>query len=59
MLAFLLDFGTVMSPVGNNLRKLSTSAQLQNLPLSNGIKIVSVPEGFMAKSGAHTLTFKT
>ena len=32
----------VMSPIGISLRKLSTCAQLQTFPLSNGIKIVSV-----------------
>ena len=31
-----------MLPIGINLRKLSTDAQLQTFPLSNGIKIVSV-----------------
>jgi len=30
-----------------------------NLPLSNGIKIVSVHPAFMAKSGAQSLTFKS
>ena len=30
-----------------------------NLPLSNGIKIVSVLQAFMAKSGAQSLTFKS
>jgi len=43
---FLRFFGLrhlVVSPIGSSLRRLDTSAQLQTfLPLSNGIKIVSV-----------------
>ena len=42
---FLRFFGLrhlVLSPNGNSLTKLNTGAQLQTLPLSNGIKIVSV-----------------
>ena len=42
---FLPFFGLrhlVMSTVGGNLRKLNTGAQTTSLPLSNGIKIVSV-----------------
>jgi len=44
----LLFFGLrhfVVSPYGGSLRKLNTGAQL-NLPLSNGIKIVSVLQCF-------------
>ena len=42
---FLPYFGlrhSVVSPIGSNLRKLSTDAQLLTFPLSNGIKIISV-----------------
>jgi len=42
---FLPIFGLrhlVLSPIGNNLTKLNMGTTTTNLPLSNGIKIVSV-----------------
>jgi len=57
---FAVFFGfrnLVMSTVGGILRKLNMGT---NLPLSNGIKIVSMLfNAFMAKSGTQTLTFKS
>jgi len=43
--------------VGGNLRKLNTGAYYKPSRLSNGIKIVSVFQPFMAKLCAQTLTF--
>ena len=55
---FLPFFGLrhfVMSPIGINLRKLSTIAcTTTNLPLSNGIKIVSVLQRLHGEIG-HTI----
>jgi len=50
----------VVSPVGGDLRKLNTNAQLQNLPLSNGIKMFFCIPTFSWRNRAHKLlTFKS
>jgi len=49
----------VMSPVGINLRKLSTDEQLQTFPYSTASNSFLYSNAFMAKSGAQTLTFKS
>jgi len=49
----------VMSPIVTNLRKLSTSAQLQTFPYPTASKSFLYCNAFMAKSGAQTLTFKS
>jgi len=49
----------VMSPIGINLRKLSTSAQPQTFPYPTASKSFLYSKAFMAKSGAQTLTFKS
>jgi len=49
----------VMSPIGINLRKLSTSAKLQTFPYPTASKLFLYSNAFMAKSGAQTLTFKS
>jgi len=45
----------VMSPIGINLRKLSTGAQLQTFPYLTASKSFQYSNAFMAKSGAQTL----
>jgi len=49
----------VVSPVGSNLRKMSTGAQLQTFPYPTVSKLLLYPNAFMVKSGAQTLTFKS
>ena len=49
----------VMSPIGINLRKLSTGAQLQTFPYPTVLKSFLCSNAFMAKFGAQTLTFKS
>jgi len=59
---FLHFFGIrhlVVSPVGIDLRKLSTGAQLQTFPYPTASKSSLYSNAFMAKSGAQTLTFKS
>jgi len=59
---FLPFFGLrhlVMSPIGINLRKLSTGAQLQTFPYPTASKSFLYSNVFMAKSGALTMTFKS
>ena len=46
---------SVVSPVGSNLRKLSTGAQLQTFPYPTVSKSFLYSNTFMAKSGAQTL----
>jgi len=48
----------VISPIGINLRKLSTGAQLQTFPYPTASKSVMYSNAFMAKLGAQTLAFK-
>jgi len=48
-----------MSPIGINLRKLSTGAQLQTFPYPTASKLFLYSNAFMAKLGAQTLTFKS
>jgi len=59
---FLPFFGLrhlVMSPIGINLRNLSTGAQLQTFPYPTASKSFLYSNAFKAKSGAQTLTFKS
>jgi len=49
----------VMSPVGGNLRKLNTDAQLQTFPYPMASKSFLYSNAFMAKSGAQYLTFNS
>ena len=49
----------VMSPIGINLRKVSTVAQLQTFPYPTASKSFLYSNAFMAKSGAQSLTFKS
>jgi len=49
----------VMSPVGINLRKLSSGAQPQTFPYPTASKSFLYSNAFMTKSGAQSLTFKT
>ena len=59
---FLRFFGLrhlVLSPIGNNLTKLNTNAQLQTFPYPTVSKSFLYSNAFMAKSGAQTLTFKS
>ena len=49
----------VVSPVGINLRKLSTSAQPQTFPYPTASKLILHSNAFMAKSGEQSLTFKS
>ena len=59
---FLRFFGhrhLVLSPIGNSLTKLNTSAQLQTFPYPTASKSFLYSNAFMAKSGAQTLTFKS
>jgi len=59
---FLAFFGLqhlVMLPIGINLRKLSTGAQLQTVPYPVASKSFLYSNAFVAKSGAQTLTFKS
>jgi len=48
-----------MSPIGINLRKLSTGVQLQTFPYPTASKSFLYSNAFKAKSGAQTLTFKS
>jgi len=48
----------VVSPVGGNLRKLKTGAQLQTFPYPTASKSF-LYSNFMAKSGAQSLTLKS
>jgi len=48
-----------MSPVGINLRKLSTGAQLQTFPYPTASKLFLYSNAFAAKSGAQPQTFKS
>jgi len=48
-----------MSPIGIDLRKLNTGAQLQTFPYPTASKSFLYSNAFMAKSGAQTLTFKS
>ena len=55
---FLLFFGVrhlVMSPIGIDLRKLSTGAQLQTFPYPMASKTFLYSNAFMVKLGAQTL----
>jgi len=45
----------VMSPVGINLRKLSTDAQLQTFAYPTASKSFLYSNAFMVKAGAHNL----
>jgi len=59
---FLPFFGLrhlVLSPVGINLRKLSTGAQPQTFPYPTASKSFLYSNAFMAKLGAQSLTFKS
>jgi len=59
---FLPFFGLrhlVMSPIGINLRKLSTGAQLRTFPHPTASKLFLYSNAFMAKSGARTLMIKS
>jgi len=61
-LPFLPFFGLrhlVISPIGINLRKLSTGAQQQTFSYPTASKSFLYSNAFMAKSGAQTLTFKS
>ena len=61
-LPFLPFFGLrhlVMSPIGINLRKLSSGAQLQTLPYPTASKLFLYSNAFMEKSGAQSLMFKS
>ena len=49
----------VLSPVGNNLRKMNTGGQLQTFPYPTISKSFLYSNAFMAKSGAQSLTFKS
>ena len=48
----------VLSPIGNSLTKLNTSAQLRTFPYPKTSKSFLYSNAFMAKSGAQSLTFK-
>jgi len=48
-----------MSPIGINLRKLSTDAQLRTFPYPAASTSFLYSNAFMAKSGAQSLTFKS
>ena len=57
---FLRFFGLrhlVLSPIGNNLTKLNTGAQLQTFPYPTASKSFLYANAFMAKSGAQSLTY--
>ena len=59
---FLPFFGLrhlVVSLIGSSLRMLNTGAQLQTFPYPTASKSLLYSNGFMAKSGAQTLTFKS
>ena len=59
---FLRFFGLrhlVLSPIGNSLTKLNTTAQLQTFPYPTASKSFLYSNAFMAKWGAQTLTFKS
>jgi len=49
----------LVSPVGGNLRKLNTCAQLQTFPYPTASKLFMYSNAFVAKSGAQTLAFKS
>jgi len=54
-----LDFGfLVLSPIGNSLTKMNTSAQPQTIPYPTVSKSFLYSNAFIAKSGAQSLTFK-
>ena len=48
-----------LSPIGNNLTKLNTGAQLQTFPYPTASKSFLYSNAFMAKSGAQSLTLKS
>jgi len=48
-----------MSPIGINLRKLSTGAQLQTFPYLTASKSFMCSNAFIAILGAQSLTFKS
>jgi len=59
---FLPFFGLrhlVMSPIGINLRKLSSGAQLQTLPYPTASKLFLYCNAFKTKSRAQPLTCKS
>jgi len=59
---FLRFFGLrhlVVSAIGNSLRKLDASAQLQTFPYPTASKLFLYFNAFMAKSGAEPLTFNS
>jgi len=49
----------LVSPVGSNLRKLSTGARLLTFPYLTVSKSFLYSNAFMAKSGTQALTFKS
>ena len=49
----------VVSPVGANLSKLNTGAQLQIFPYPTASKLFLYSNAVMVKSGAQSLTFKS
>jgi len=49
----------VMSPIGINLSKLRTGAQLQTFPYRTASTSFLFSNAFMAKSGAQSLTLKS
>jgi len=49
----------LVSPVGSNLRKLSSGAQLQTFRYPKETKSFLYSNAFMAKSGTQALTFKS
>jgi len=48
-----------VSPIGSNLRKLGTDAQLQTFPYPAVSKLFLYSNALMAKSGTQSLTFKS
>ena len=59
ILLFFRLWHFVVSPVGGNLRKLNTGAQLQTFPNPMASKSFLYSNAFMAKLCAQTLTFKS
>jgi len=55
----LLTSAFVVSPVGGNLRKLNTGAQLQSFAYPTVSKSFLYSNAFMAKSCTQTLMFKS
>jgi len=49
----------VLSPIGNSLTKLNMGTQLKTFPYPTASKSFLYSNAFMAKSGAHSLTFKS